>query len=336
MPNVTFEFSFHEIDSSESLSRLAQSIGTSLINNTIDIPAENGKGIIKKISMEEGLMMRVFDCHLNKPLFIKKTADTVSSDRVFHIAYLLNPETLLIKVPGQAKPISLRGGMNILFVSNDIDIEAEIETRSAFHAVDISFTASWLQRTFADADERLQDFIGQIIKSNSPSIFFETTNADEFRTLSILHSTAISATKDSLRVKAAALSLLSGFYNKMLGKSFMTALGSKLFYQDKMIEVEKLLKNNLQQKFPGIDCIAKKVVMSESTLKRHFKIMFGKTINEYYLELKMDHAKRIMLDKSLSVNEVATLLEYEKPSNFILMFKRYHGFSPGSLRRKIV
>jgi len=37
----------------------------------------------------------------------------------------------------------------------------------------------------------------------------------------------------------------------------------------------------------------------------------------------------------MTVNEIATRLDYEKVNNFISMFKRYHGISPGSLRRKI-
>lgn len=62
--------------------------------------------------------------------------------------------------------------------------------------------------------------------------------------------------------------------------------------------------------------------------------MFGKSIYEYYLELKMDYAKRLLMERPLSVNEVASMLDYEKVSNFIDMFKRHHGITPGVLRHK--
>jgi AraC-like DNA-binding protein len=45
----------------------------------------------------------------------------------------------------------------------------------------------------------------------------------------------------------------------------------------------------------------------------------------------MDFAKKMLLEKPMRVNEVAALLDYDKVSNFIRMFKRRHGFSPGSL-----
>ena len=101
-----------------------------------------------------------------------------------------------------------------------------------------------------------------------------------------------------------------------------------------MLEVEKILITHLQKTLPSIEIIAREVVLSESTLKRHFKLMFGKSIYEYYLGMKMDLAKRMLLEKPLSVNEVATMLDYEKVSNFIEMFKKHHGFSPGSIRKK--
>ena len=334
MPNLSLEFSFQEMDSQQSLSRLALSVGSSLINNTITIPLDNGKGVIKKICMEDGLTMRIWDIQLHHSLIIKKTADIQSSDRVFHLAFLLNPEVLSVKATNSDKKFTLPEGRNILFVSNDIDAEAELITTAGLRAIDISFTASWLMRSFADADEKLLEFIQEILKSNKPTLFFESTTAEEFRLLSSLHTIGLSSTKDSLWVKAGALSLLSGFYNKVASKCFAELQDYRLHYQEKMLEVEKLLKSSLEKKFPGIDIIAKKMMMGESTLKRHFKLMFGKTIQEHYLELKMDYAKRIMLDQPLSVNQVATLLDYEKPSNFILTFKRFHGISPGALRRK--
>lgn len=49
----------------------------------------------------------------------------------------------------------------------------------------------------------------------------------------------------------------------------------------------------------------------------------------------MDFGRRLLLEKTLSVNEVAAMLEYDKVSNFIEMFKRRHGVSPGALQRQV-
>ena len=48
----------------------------------------------------------------------------------------------------------------------------------------------------------------------------------------------------------------------------------------------------------------------------------------------MEHAKRLILEKHVTVNEVAAILSYEKVSSFIETFKKHHGYSPGQLKRK--
>ena len=63
--------------------------------------------------------------------------------------------------------------------------------------------------------------------------------------------------------------------------------------------------------------------------------MFGKSIYECYLEKKMDYAKRLLLEKPLTVKEVAYRLGYEKTSNFIHIFKKFHTYSPGHLKKNI-
>jgi AraC-like DNA-binding protein len=113
-------------------------------------------------------------------------------------------------------------------------------------------------------------------------------------------------------------------------------LKEKNLYHDKMVEVEAILRSHLHMSLPSIETISKQLAISESTLKRHFKLVYGKSIYEYYLGLKMDLAMQILLEKPFSVTEVATMLDYGKVSNFIDMFKKRHGFSPGTLRKRQV
>ena len=94
-----------------------------------------------------------------------------------------------------------------------------------------------------------------------------------------------------------------------------------VLHQEKMLMVEKILEQHFEKDLPSIESIAKRAALSESTLKRHFKLMFGKSVYEYYLEKKMEYAKRLLLEKPLTVKEVAYRLGYEKTSNFIHMFK---------------
>jgi len=110
---------------------------------------------------------------------------------------------------------------------------------------------------------------------------------------------------------------------------------SKILYYDKILMAEKLLAGNVEGIFPGVDTIAKKVTLSESTLKRYFKTVFRRSLYEHYLELKMEHAKKLLLERHATVNEVASILNYENVSSLIETFKKHHGYSPGQLKREI-
>jgi AraC-like DNA-binding protein len=83
---------------------------------------------------------------------------------------------------------------------------------------------------------------------------------------------------------------------------------------------------------PKIEEIAAKVNMSISSLMRQFKLLYGKSVYEYYVEKKMELAKKMILESSITVKEIAEMLGYNQSSPFIEGFTKYFGYSPGSLK----
>lgn len=79
--------------------------------------------------------------------------------------------------------------------------------------------------------------------------------------------------------------------------------------------------------------IAEQTGLSEAGLKRYFKLIYGSNIYEYYLKQKMELAKRILIERNMNVNEVASHLGYANVSSFIDVFKKYFGYQPGLVRK---
>jgi AraC-like DNA-binding protein len=73
--------------------------------------------------------------------------------------------------------------------------------------------------------------------------------------------------------------------------------------------------------------------MSDSNLKRHFRIVYGKNIYEYYLEKKMSLAREMILNEENTVSVVAYSLGYEKVSSFSKAFKKMYGVLPSNLKQ---
>jgi AraC family transcriptional regulator len=77
--------------------------------------------------------------------------------------------------------------------------------------------------------------------------------------------------------------------------------------------------------------LARKVATNECYLKKGFKEMFGTTIFDFYQGQRMEHAKFLLYEKSLSVTDVSALLGYSSISHFSTAFKKHTGLKPCEL-----
>ena len=328
-------YTFGEIDSNESFSGIAEVFNTIADNNRIDIPSEYGSGYIKKIKVDDGVVMRVWDFNIKRSIAFHKLAHRfIENEKYFHIGYVLNTVDLGLTIKAFPKLMRLPHGMNIVFFSSDAEMDFEIDRGTGLHAIDISVTYSWLKNAFDEGDAKIRDFIAELNNKPFPTMLMESSSPSEYRIISDIYTVVASGISSHLHIKAEIFLLIAEFFRKISSRSAQEVLESKVLYYDKIMAAEKILSENLNNIFPGVDTIARKVALSESTLKRYFKTVFNKSLNEYYLEIKMEHAKRLMLEKPITVNEVAAMLNYEKVSSFIETFKKHHGYSPGHLKRK--
>lgn len=77
--------------------------------------------------------------------------------------------------------------------------------------------------------------------------------------------------------------------------------------------------------------LSRKVAMNECYLKKGFKEIFGTTIFDYYQQQRMEHAKYLLYEKSLTVTDVSALLGYSSISHFSAAFKKHTGLKPCEL-----
>ncbi|HEX8462862.1 MAG TPA: AraC family transcriptional regulator, partial [Segetibacter sp.] len=77
--------------------------------------------------------------------------------------------------------------------------------------------------------------------------------------------------------------------------------------------------------------LSRKVAINECYLKKGFKEIFGTTIFDFYQQQRMEHAKYLLYEKSLSVTDVSALLGYSSISHFSTAFKKHTGLKPCEL-----
>lgn len=96
-------------------------------------------------------------------------------------------------------------------------------------------------------------------------------------------------------------------------------------------QAEKIIFDNLNREFPGIEKMAKIIGVSETKLKANFKTVHNKTIYEYYSNHQMKLAYNLISKNRLQIKDVAKFLGYDNASKFSARFKEQFGVLPSEI-----
>ena len=102
----------------------------------------------------------------------------------------------------------------------------------------------------------------------------------------------------------------------------------------KLKDAEKILLENITQKFPGISYVAKQIGFSETKLKSLFKQVYTKTLLEYFQEKQMQRAHEMLLQGNLKVSEVANHFGYSNVGKFSATFKNHTQILPSMVHSR--
>ncbi len=78
--------------------------------------------------------------------------------------------------------------------------------------------------------------------------------------------------------------------------------------------------------------VARAVGMSETSLKRGFKALFGETLFDFSLRCRMQHALKLLREQHMSAAQVAEAVGYGHQSSFTTAFRRQFGLCPKDAR----
>ncbi len=102
----------------------------------------------------------------------------------------------------------------------------------------------------------------------------------------------------------------------------------------KLIDVINLMENNIE--FPlSLPTIAEKCKLSLRQVERLFHKYRGMTPSQYYLSLRLEHAKQLLLNTNRSVIDISIATGFETQSYFTACYRKHFGSSPRSHRSQV-
>ena len=101
-----------------------------------------------------------------------------------------------------------------------------------------------------------------------------------------------------------------------------------------VIEAKEFIKQSLRDPPLSSEMIAKRLNISREYLSRLFKLDTGISVSRYIIDARVDRARLLLANTTLSIAEIAVQCGCTDSNYFSRMFKKYAGMTPREYREK--
>jgi AraC-like DNA-binding protein len=105
--------------------------------------------------------------------------------------------------------------------------------------------------------------------------------------------------------------------------------------RDTLLQVKEFIEGREVDEPISLKALCRKFALNEFKLKNGFRQLFRVSPYDYFLELKMTAAKKLLLEADTTVYGVAYTLGYQHVSNFCAQFKKRFGITPKDFRSDV-
>jgi AraC-like DNA-binding protein len=121
--------------------------------------------------------------------------------------------------------------------------------------------------------------------------------------------------------------------NKLLSTSLPS---SSFSYADaeKLNKINSYTMTHFRTKMP-LQTIASVANMNPSAFCRYFKMRTKRSFSQFVIELRLQQATNMLLNSTLTIDQISLDCGFESPSYFYRTFKRYKGITPAAYQKSL-
>lgn len=113
----------------------------------------------------------------------------------------------------------------------------------------------------------------------------------------------------------------------------LVSLGRLDGYHPRLAEAVRLMETHVDRPLP-VSAIALRTAVTTRTLEKTFLASIGETPGAYYLRLRLNAARRLVLDTQLPMADIAARTGFSSAAAYSRAFSRAFSVSPTKLRRR--
>ena len=326
-----FQFDYTYTDYEQLLHELARRLDVPVEhNNQVHFPEATGAGSFRFIKLPNGLHACIMNCYMNVDWFINRKK-IPEEYYVLRFDELIIPDTLIVTIDDETVKEENTTKSIAYLTSTLFDWSYYCTKGTTFNGIAVLFNKQWLAK-YLDI-KTAENVLSTYISVKSENLNIEPLDSKYKRWMQAIievePDNPLRITIIQNRIMLMIERFFTHMYDKMHNPSFRIPLSSDDI--NRVMQVESILTKDIYQSPPSIQQLAKMVSISESKLKKDFKIMYGSPIYEYYQKARMQVAHDKLLTGKFSVKEVAMELGYSNLSNFTIAFKKEFSVLPSQL-----
>ena len=119
-----------------------------------------------------------------------------------------------------------------------------------------------------------------------------------------------------------------------VGFELLQSKEEQLIETVKKLLIELVFDEQLSLRQNLSDYLAQQLHQDYSALSNLFSKVYGKTIEQYFISLKIERAKELLLYDELSISEIAYRLNYSSSAYLSKQFKQVTGQTPSAFKKQ--
>lgn len=330
-----FSFEYSHAAYTCFLPDFAKALGVNIKNNTVIFPRHVGIGFMHLEVLSNGLQALIFDYSITQDFRLKKIEN---HEETYTLRFndFTNSDKLVVKVDSDEMHHTSPVTAGAFLTSSLFETLYVASKGSRVIGVNILLTKEWLAGYLGITIT--EDVLQKYLSLKLASFNMEPLDAEYKRLMQeIMLQLNEEGPLKTMIIQNRMMLMVERFFLRLYDKMQQPYAELPLSKEDinRVMHVEAMLMKDIFQPAPTISQLAKTVSISETKLKKDFKLVYGNPIYEYFQKARMQTARELLLSGNYSIKHVARELGYINLSNFTIAFKKEFNILPSHVNKAL-
>jgi len=308
-------------ESITQLEQMAEQLGIKPKDNRIEIPSVLGEGFCQFYPLPYNIQLHHYVYCLHRQIEVKSHNDKESG--MFIVNINLSNGLLDKNVGSSQYWLNKEGKHGVLFYSPGNDSRGINEIDQSFEVVFFSIPKAALSQCLKSLGIKID---------NIDDPFCKYVEIEEQLANELIRALRNDSPKNLFITQGLLLRLLGDLLERFYSEDHqLNNSGLKMRDVELQLKAKEILQTHIFGVAPTIEELASMLNISKSKLKSDFKLLFGNSVYQYYLEKKMKTAYTLLKENQGTVAEIGYRLGYSNISQFSSQFKKQFGIPPSQV-----